>query len=165
MSLKSFFAAALAAILLVTGPVSAQDKAPEGATILVISGAVKGAVPVSFDLAALEKIGKVALTTTTKWTEGPVAFEGVLMRDLLKAVGATGTEIQAVAINDYKVTVPIADFDKYDVILAYRRDGKPMAVREKGPLWIMYPFDQNPDIKTDLHYARCAWQVKLIEVR
>lgn len=161
MSFKSFFAAVLAAFVLIANPAFAQ----EGTKILEITGAVKAGTPVSFDLATLEKLGKVSLTTTTKWTEGPVAFEGVLMRDLLKAVGAQGKEIQAVAINDYKVTVPVADFDKYDVILAYRRDGKPMAVREKGPLWIMYPFDQNPDIKNDVHYARCAWSVKSIEVK
>jgi hypothetical protein len=76
------------------------------------------------------------------------------MRDLLKKVGASGTEITAVALNDYKVKIPIADFDKVNVILAYRRDGKAMPVRDKGPLWIMYPFDENPSLKTDLYFAR-----------
>lgn len=49
--------------------------------------------------------------------------------------------------------IPIADFEKLNVILAYRRDGKAMPVRDKGPLWIMYPFDDNPAIKTDLYFA------------
>jgi hypothetical protein len=141
---------------------------PTDAQLLEISGKITNTTNgkvARFDLAGLERLGKTVVKTTTKWTEGQIAFEGVPMRDLLKAVGATGSEIVAVAINDYKVTIPTADFDKYNVILAYRRDGNVMPVRDKGPLWIMYPFDDHPEIKTDLYYSRCAWQLKAIEVR
>jgi hypothetical protein len=159
------------AVVLMALPLAAQGQAlppPAGTTILEMSGNVTvttdGKVA-KFDLAALEALGTTTVRTSTKWTEGAVTFEGVLMRDLLKKVGASGTEITAVALNDYKVKIPIADFDKFNVILAYRRDGKAMPVRDKGPLWIMYPFDENPSLKTDLYFARCAWQLKAIEVR
>lgn len=148
---------------------SAQALPPiSGDPILTISGNISrtsdGTVA-KFDLAGLEKLGNTVVRTTTKWTEGQVVFEGVLLRDLLKTVGATGTEIVAVALNDYKVKIPISDFEKHNVILAYRRDGRTMPIRDKGPLWIMYPFDDNPEIRTDLYFARCAWQLKAIEVR
>lgn len=149
--------------------VSAQPLPPApGDPILTVSGKIartNAGETARFDLAGLEKIGKTVVKTTTKWTEGEIAFEGVLMRDLLKAVGATGNEIVAVALNDYKVKIPVSDFKAYDVILAYRRDGRTMPVRDKGPLWIMYPFADRPELKTDMHFARCAWQVKAIEVR
>ncbi|BBK30249.1 oxidoreductase [Allostella humosa] len=141
---------------------------PAGTPILEMSGSIANTTDgtvAKFDLAGLEALGKTVVRTSTKWTDGPVTFEGVLMRDLLAKVGAKGTEIVAVALNDYKVKIPIADFEKLNVILAYRRDGKAMPVRDKGPLWIMYPFDDNPAIKTDLYFARCAWQLKAIEVR
>ncbi|MCC7275567.1 MAG: molybdopterin-dependent oxidoreductase [Alphaproteobacteria bacterium] len=142
--------------------------APKGDVILELSGNISNTTDgkvAKFDLADLEALGKTVVRTSTKWTEGQIVFEGVLMRDLLKKVGGGGTEIVAVALNDYKVKIPIADFNKFNVILAYRRDGRAMPVRDKGPLWIMYPFDDNPELKTDLYFARCAWQLKAIEVR
>ncbi|MGE0726379.1 MAG: molybdopterin-dependent oxidoreductase, partial [Alphaproteobacteria bacterium] len=137
-------------------------------TILEVTGSIANTTDgkvAKFDRAGLEAMGKTVIKTSTKWTQGQSAFEGVLMRDLLKKVGANGKEIVALALNDYKVTIPIADFEKFDVILAYRRDGKTMPIRDRGPLWIMYPFDDNPAIKTDLYFARCAWQLKAIEIR
>lgn len=170
MKLRSLMRA-IGAILVMALPIATQAQSlppPTGNPILEMSGNVTvttdGKVA-RFDMAALEALGTTTVRTTTKWTEGPVTFEGVLMRDLLKKVGASGTEITAVALNDYKVKIPIADFEKFNVILAYRRDGKTMPVRDKGPLWIMYPFDDNPSLKTDLYFARCAWQLKAIEVR
>jgi hypothetical protein len=150
--------------MFVSAAVAQPAATPAGPQLLEITGSVEGK-SVKFDLAGLEKIGRKTLKTSTKWTQGQIEFEGVPMADLLKAVGAKGAEIVAVAINDYKVTIPIADFAKHNVVLAYRRDGQTMPVRDKGPLWIMYPFDENPDLKTDLYYSRCAWQLKAIEVR
>ena len=161
----------IAAVLLLAAPIAAHAEKlppPSGNVILELSGNITNTTDgkvAKFDLAALEALGKKSIRTSTKWTEGTIAFEGVLMRDLLKKVGASGTEITAVALNDYKVKIPIADFEKFDVILAYRRDGRTMPVRDKGPLWIMYPFDDNPSLKTDLYFARCAWQLKAIEIR
>jgi hypothetical protein len=142
--------------------------APSGDPVLEITGNITNTTDgkaAKFDLAGLEALGRTEVKTGTKWTQGQSTFEGVLMRDLLKRVGAKGTEIVAQALNDYKVTIPIADFDRFNVILAYRRDGRTMPVRDRGPLWIMYPFDDNPTIRTDLYFARCAWQLKAIEVR
>lgn len=161
-------AAGLAAVAPALSVRAQQIAAPTDAQLLEITGKISRTTDgkaARFDLAGLEKVGKVTIKTSTKWTQGQLSFEGVPMRDLLKTVGASGSEIVAVAINDYKVTIPTADFDKYNVILAYRRDGAVMPVRDKGPLWIMYPFDDNPDLKTDLFYSRCAWQLKAIEVR
>ncbi|MGE0714357.1 MAG: molybdopterin-dependent oxidoreductase [Alphaproteobacteria bacterium] len=163
---------AIGFVFLLAAPMAAGAQmlpAPSGDVVLEVSGKVTTTTDgkaAKFDMAQLEALGKTVIKTTTKWTQGQLTFEGVLMRDLLKRVGATGaTEITAVALNDYKVKIPAADFDKFNVILAYRRDGQPMPVRDKGPLWIMYPFDDNPELKTDLYFARCAWQVKAIEVR
>ena len=42
-------------------------------------------------------------------------------------------------------------------------DGKPIGVREKGPLFVMYPFDERPELRTSVHFSRCIWQLKSIE--
>jgi hypothetical protein len=51
-------------------------------------------------------------------------FEGPLLCDLLERVGADGTVLQARALNDYVVEIPIGDCERYPVILALTRDGE-----------------------------------------
>ena len=79
-------------------------------------------------------------------------------------VGAKGTTVTAIALNDYKVDIPMADFTQYNVILAMTVDDKPMSRREKGPLWIIYPRDDHPDLKTPEMDSRFLWQLKTLEV-
>ena len=44
------------------------------------------------------------------------------------------------------------------MILALKRDGEYMTVRA-GPIFIVYPFDSNPDLKVQKYYSRSVWQV------
>jgi hypothetical protein len=81
------------------------------------------------------------------------------------AVGATGQRIIAIALNDYSAEVPMEDAIKYNVILALKRDGEYMPVRDKGPLFVVYPFDSDPELKSQKFYSRSVWQISRIEVQ
>jgi len=118
-----------------------------------------------FDRAMLEALGMVTVETTTPWYNGPVKFEGVSLDKLMKQVGATGERVSVVALNDYSSEIPIEDFSKYGVILALKRNGEYMPVRDKGPLFIIYPFDSNPELKSQTFYGRSVWQVAKIVVK
>ena len=83
----------------------------------------------------------------------------------MQSVGATGERLVAIALNDYSSELPIEDFAKYNVVLALKRDGEYMPVRDKGPLFIVYPFDSNPDLKAQKYYSRSVWQVARIEIK
>jgi hypothetical protein len=87
------------------------------------------------------------------------------MDKLMKLVGATGERVMVVALNDYTTEIPMEDFGKFNVILAIKRNGEYMPVRDKGPLFVIYPYDSSPDLKTQTYYARSAWQVAKIIVR
>ncbi len=81
----------------------------------------------------------------------------------MEMVGAKGTTVTAVALNDYVTKIPLEDFKKFKVILAMKRDGSFITVREKGPLFIIYPYDSDPQLQSQTYYTRSAWQVaKLI---
>jgi hypothetical protein len=84
---------------------------------------------------------------------------------VLAAAGAKGTLLHAVALNDYKVEIPAEDAAKYTVLLATRMDDKTMPVREKGPLFIIYPYDDSADLRSERFYSRSAWQLRKIEVK
>ena len=118
-----------------------------------------------FDRPMLESLGMVAIETTTPWHEGKVKFEGIPVDKLMKQVGATGDRVVVTALNDYTTEIPMEDFAKYKVILAIKRNGEYMPVRDKGPLFIIYPYDSDPELKSQTYYARSAWQVAKIDVR
>ncbi|WP_244423661.1 molybdopterin-dependent oxidoreductase [Nitratireductor pacificus] len=163
--------AALAALMLLAAPVLAQDATlpnPEGDVILTIDGkvgATNGEGVADFDLAMLENLKSGKITTTTPWFNGPVEFEGVLLADLMESVKADGQEVVVTALNDYQAPVPIADFAQYGAILAYKRDGNYMPVSDKGPLFIIYPYDSDVELSTQKFYSRSVWQVRRLTVR
>ena len=131
--------------------------------ILVVSGSVAAGQERSFTREEFEAMGLSSLTTRTPWNQDPVEFSGVRLSTFLKQVGATGRALRVTALNDYVTTIPVEDV-RYDPILATRRNGKTMAIRDKGPIFIIYPFDDDKSLNSELYFSRCAWQVKSIQV-
>ncbi len=140
---------------------------PKGPIVLTVEGAIShtnnGAKAV-FDRAMLEKLGMHVSKTSTPWTDGVATFEGPLGKALLEAVGAQGETLVVTALNDYSASVPREDFYKYDVVLAMKKDGHYLRVRDKGPLFIIYPFDSDPGLNTELIHNRSVWQIKSIRI-
>lgn len=131
--------------------------------ILLVRGAIAGGHERHFTRSQFEAIGVSSLTTRTPWNQDPVEFTGVKLSAFLHHVGAHGKVLRVTALNDYVTAIPVEDV-AHDPILATRRDGKVMAVRDKGPIFIIYPFDADKSLNNELYFSRCAWQVKSIEI-
>ena len=141
---------------------------PAGRPVLTVSGRIAVANQGSaarFDRAMLEALGTSGFETTTPWYDGPVRFDGVRMSRLMEAVGASGDRVTAYALNDYSTELPMSDFARYNVLLALKRDGEYMPVRDKGPLFVVYPFDSDPELQHQQFYTRSVWQVASLVVR
>jgi hypothetical protein len=155
-----------AGMLAISSAAWALEK-PTGPVLLTLTGKLRspndGALA-QFDMAMLERLPQTSFTTRTPWYSQPRKFTGPLLRDVLSAAGAHGSLLRAVALNDYWVELPIDDAAQFDVIVARLLDDKPMAVRDKGPLFVIYPFDSRPDLRNPIHYGRSAWQLRTIEV-
>lgn len=157
--------AALAGAML---PARALD-APTGKVLLTVNGSLantndNGAA--SFDLALLQTLPQQSFSTRTPWYPQPRKFTGVALRDLLAAVGApAGVALKAIALNDYRVDIPAEDAARRGAMLAYLLDDKPMSVREKGPLVVIYPFDDMPELRNAVHYSRAIWQLRTIDLK
>ncbi len=151
-------------------PTQSVGKLPEptGPVILTISGKIgvfnRGQTAV-FDRAMIEGLGSTSFETQTPWYDKLQTFEGVLMTKLLATVKASGDRVVCTALNDYSTEIPIADFATYGTIMAYKRGGAYLTVRDKGPLFIVYPFDSNPELKQQRYYGRSAWQLAQLSVR
>lgn len=141
---------------------------PAGEVILTVDGAVsntnEGAAAV-FDMDALMAMPSVSFTTSTTWTEGTPTFSGVPLKALLDAVGAQGSEIAAIALNNYSVTIPTDGLTDEAPIIAYEIDGATFSRRDKGPLWIVYPYDSDPAYQNELIYGRSIWQLSRLTVK
>ncbi|WP_326539622.1 molybdopterin-dependent oxidoreductase [Pseudorhodoferax sp.] len=164
---KSLRLAAALVLVLAAGAAAALDK-PNGDVILTISGKLaspNAGQKAQFDMAMLEKLPQHSFTTQTPWHSGPTKFTGPLLRDVLAAAGANGNKLVAVALNDYKTDIPFSDAGRYDVIVARLLNDKPMPVREKGPLFIIYPFDSKAELKAETFYNRSAWQLNQLQVQ
>ena len=71
------------------------------------------------------------------------------------------------ALNNYIAMVPVRDFHQYDVILAMHANGQEMRIRDHGPLFIIYPFDDVPALTHELYevtMSRSIWQVNRIDI-
>ena len=130
--------------------------------ILTVSG--PGGITRDFTLSELEKLPKAEIRTKTPWHDGLQYFEGVSLQALMEHLQLRGRDAQVLALNRYRTTIPLADFAELKPILAYRRNGAPMEIREKGPLFIIYPYDSSPALKNETYFGRSAWQVRSISV-
>ena len=141
--------------------------APTGDVVLEITGKIANTTKdgaADFDMAMLAALPQRTTITTSPWYDGKQTFAGPLGWALLNQIGATGTTLKVTALNDYVSEIPVGDFKDYKVILATSLNGEPMSVRDKGPIFIIYPFDEEPSLNNETYYGRSAWQVKSIEV-
>lgn len=165
-SSRRIFLAALAAALTAGVTHAADFAAPSTEVLLTITGEiaarnVDGAL--ELDQQQLAGLAQSGFSTSTTWTSGKPTFQGVLLKDLIAAIGASGTTINLKAANDYTISIPLADVKDDAPLLAYMMDGKTMSLRDKGPIWLVYPYDNVEAYRTEETYSRSIWQLTEIE--
>lgn len=159
--------AAIALSLLPIGAIADTLPAPDGQVVLRVSGLIgvtNDTDGAAFDMKMLKGLPATEIRTTTIWTEGEQVFLGVSLANLLDRVEATGNKMDAYAINDYNTEIPMSDAVDGGPIVAYMRNGAEMSVRNKGPLWVVYPFDDDPKYMSEQIYSRSIWQLDRIKV-
>lgn len=161
-------AAATLGAIAASAPYAYALEKPTGEVVLTVKAAnlrhanLDGTA--QFDLAMLEALAGRRGKMETPWTSGKVEFSGPLLRAVLDAAGAQGSKLRVIALNDYSAEVPMEDASKIDTMLATRMDGKRMSVRDKGPLFLIYPFDADPSLFNEKYFSRSVWQISKIEV-
>ena len=145
---------AIGTALMLTVGASALER-PAGDVVLTVRGAItqkNAGEAAEFDPAMLRALPGRDATLQTPWTEGETGFSGPGSRLIIRA------------LNDYAPEVPVIDAVDFDTILAIDMNGEPMTVRNKGPLFLIYPFDTNPDLYNEKYFSRSVWQIKEIVV-
>ena len=140
---------------------------PTGKVLLTLSGNIENTNEdgkAVFDVASLEKLGMVTFQTTSPWYNGRTTFTGISLQKLMDYVGAKGSLVKVTALNDYTTEIPLSDFKKYNVILAMKVNGEYMRIRDKGPLFVVYPYDSMPELNNQIFYSRSVWQVSKMSI-
>jgi hypothetical protein len=133
--------------------------------VLARGNAAPGEAAVArFDAAMLDALPQRETVTRTPWYDGPQRFSGPLLATLLDTVEAGGTRLRVIAVNDYSAELPLEEVRTLPVILASRHNGAPMSLRDKGPLFVIYPFDEVPGLLNETTLSRSVWQVRAIEI-
>lgn len=141
---------------------------PNGAALLTVSGDIArtndddSAV---FDMELLTAMPAVSFETKTLWTEGVKVFKGVPLAAVLEKLGVQEGTIRAFAINDYMVEIPVDSVSPSTPIIAYEMDGAAMPRRQKGPLWIVYPYDSDVAYRSEVIYSRSIWQLDRLVIQ
>jgi len=153
---REFGMVVTAAALLAAGPTRAQDE-----TILTL---IMGDAAMEYTLSDLRAMDATTFETTTIWTEGMQQFTGISLHALIEQSGAEGSFFAATAVNDYSIEIPVSDAIPGGPIIAYERNGETMSLRDKGPLWIVYPYDSNSEYQSEVSYSRSIWQLERLEL-
>lgn len=118
----------------------------------------------ALDRADLAALPQTAFTTHTIWTEGAQRFEGVSLATLLARTGISARRLDLVAVNDYTVSLPADEIGPVYPVIAHSRNGAAMSLRDKGPFWLVYNYDSDPDFQRETVYMRSIWQLDRITV-
>ncbi|MBD2388010.1 molybdopterin-dependent oxidoreductase [Cylindrospermum sp. FACHB-282] len=76
-------------------------------------------------------------------------FRGLPISKLLKEFGhqSNVTEVTFLSDDAYQITVSLADLLTYPIILAIANNGKPINRDQGGPIYLVFPYRQYPEIK------------------
>ena len=153
-----------ASLMLAFLALQATSSYGEAASELQITASSTQSSPTTLNLEALDKFPQIEFSTTTIWTDHRDKFSGVSLKALLAGMGARGKTLMMTALNDYSVSMPLDELKDSAPIVATRMNGNEMSVREKGPFWIVYPYDSSDKYRNEVTYARSIWQLKSLKV-
>ena len=157
-TLLALFLAILSCSLATAGRAEDQPGDEIVLTVRSLSGAVH-----TYRRSDLALMRRVTFRTTTIWTEGSHEFSGVPLSEVLKESGVVLGDVDLYAANDYVATMPLTEIEPDAPIVADLMDGAPMSLRDKGPLWVVYPYDADRRYQSETCFTRSVWQLVRIE--
>lgn len=175
----------LAGLVAIGSPDPVLGNEPSETTILTVAGEVRNPnrgpydpdndkffgysdvafkAAVAFDYDTLARLDMVSLRADFPKNGPEHLFEGPTLAAVLEAAGATGKTAVLKALDGYQIEVPVSDLLRSGAVLALKRDGKPLGIGDYGPVQLVFPRSERPELKemSDDHWI---WSVFLIELR
>lgn len=161
--LTCMFAGPVTVTVAVTMTVTAA--AAEEDILLTVTPQAQPKSPIAqLDRETLSTLPTTEFRTSTIWTAGPQTFTGVALSSLVDMLEIEAEALRAISVSDFAIDIPLDEIGPDAPIIAYLRDGAPMSRRDKGPLWLLYPYDSDKKYQSEVTYTRSVAQLDRIEI-
>ena len=159
----------IAGLLIVLSPLSAladEPPYPKDMALLRIVD-THGQVLATLTLSDLEELPEREVEGSIPDTANSEAsWSGVSMKALLESRAITlPARLLAVGLDDYSDVIPRSDLEQYDPVVAYRRNRRYLSVDGYGPLVVMYPYSEHPELHERTYYSRTVWQLSELRLQ
>lgn len=141
----------------------AEAQRRQGAWTLQVGGQVTRSIELS--AARLDELATTEFSTVTV-TEAEdhstrVHYRGVPVRRLLELAGAdpSATTATFVCFDSFRATLPIDDLRAYPSMIAVEANGAPIPRTEGGPLFLVHPVSDHPDLGQRVRDGHWAFYV------
>ncbi len=155
------------AAVIATAGVAALGAPPAAASALDLTVTVhrpgQAGTATAISLAELAAMPQTTVRAITPWTEGVIEFEGVPFADVAARVGVSSGPVALTALNAYQITLDAGQIIADGGVLAMKMDGKTMSVRDKGPIWLVFPSEAHPELAATDNTHMWIWQVNAID--
>ncbi len=136
-----------------------------GQTALTIRSKALGK-ELGLTLKQLRDMSQETVVTGNEFVDGKRVFRGPLMRDVMRRFSSSLPKMVVLtAANDFQSAAPVKEFFKYNVILALSVDGVALSMRDKGPIWMIYPMSDFPELRDPSYNSRLIWQLISIDYK
>ena len=119
-----------------------------------------------FTLSELQALTQSQITTAHPWSAQAQHYSGIDLTALLEKLFAKQQikSLNLEGLNGFSVAFEWSKINTFAPVVAWQENGQLMSRRNKGPLWLILPFDQVPEVKQAdfLHYM--VWQLRTIRV-
>lgn len=119
---------------------------------------------VSFSQEDILAMSDQQVVTHTPWTDGTLTFRGAPLEAVLARAGIDGGWVNARGLNNYSVNVPVDQALAAKAFLAVHMNGELMRIKDKGPFWIVFPWDEHPELLTREIRTWSVWQLQALSV-
>lgn len=101
--------------------------------------------------------------TISTWTGTDiVSYQGVSLEDVLNAHNLQGKIIEISAENGYVSKIPRDMIQEFQPIIAFEADGKPLDFASRGPLSLIWPRSEYPELLGETIDGMWTWYVNEI---
>lgn len=137
--------------------------APNGNTIVEITGMGTGSSPIDIGVSQLESLGTVKFSVDDPYELTDVEYEGVLLSTMFEQFGGSESDSVTIsAIDDYSQVIPREHTEKWPVLVALKSGGAYVKRDHRGPAMIIYPYDQYPELDSTTYDPFWVWQISHI---
>ncbi|MGJ3261657.1 MAG: molybdopterin-dependent oxidoreductase [Salinarimonas sp.] len=118
----------------------------------------------ALSIAEIERLPMVEIPSALFFDPKGMVFQGVLLSDVLRLVGAHEEEAVTLRASDgYAAEIPREDWERWPLVLATRADGELLDARARGPARLLYPVHVDPELDGRVYVDRSVWLLSEIE--